>query len=305
MSPLFARPNEIKGLSPLCQQLLDEDLQLFHDDYQQHYLEGESKSSTIGEPYLLYNPDSTQSILLIHGLMAAPEEVREWAEDLFAKGFTVYAPRMAGHGTSAVDLSQRTMAEWIESVNRGHEILKACSEQVSIAGFSTGGAVALYQVMTKPGEFESLISVSAPLKFKKFSAHFARPVNHWNRALRLLNAVTPLNTKRFGKEFATNHADNPHINYLRCPVSSIVEIQQLMKCVQKNISTITTPALIIHGTGDPKVDVKSGRALFKLLPEGNKHYKEIDFHLHGIIRGDIAQRVFREVGLFLGLPKTA
>lgn len=285
----------------LCQQLLDQELQRFEADYQHHYLEGETKPKAIGKPYLLHNPESARGVLLIHGLMAAPEEVREWADFLFSKGYTVYAPRMAGHGTSADDLSQRQMDEWVESVNRGHEILKACCGHIIVAGFSTGGAVALHQATTKPGEFEALISISAPLKFKKFSAHFARPVNNWNRALKRLDSVTPsaISTARLRKEFVTNHADNPHINYLRCPVSSIVEIQRLMKGVQQNLASLSIPTLVIHGTHDPKVDVKSSRELFKQLPDGRKYYREVDFHLHGIIRGKIAQQVFHEVGEFL------
>jgi len=301
MSKQLISDKKTNILPALCQQLLEDEQQRFEADYQRHYLEGETKPKAIGEPYLLHNPDSTRGVLLIHGLMAAPEEVREWADFLFSKGYTVYAPRMAGHGTSADDLSHRQMSEWVDSVNRGHAILKACCERVTIAGFSTGGAVALHQAITKPGEFEALISISAPLKFKKFSAHFARPVNRWNKALSKLDKLTPpfISTSKCQKAFATNHADNPHINYLRCPVSSIVEIQRLMKGVQKNLATLSIPTLIIHGTHDPKVDVKSGRELFRQLPDGNKYYKEVDFHLHGIIRGDIGQKVFCEVDEFL------
>lgn len=301
MNSHISNTEKAKSLSPLCRQLLENERHIFESEYQQYYLEGETKPQNIGQPYLLHNPGSSRGVLLIHGLMAAPEEVREWADFLFSKGYTVYAPRMAGHGTSADDLSNRQMNEWVESVNRGHDILKTCCKHITVAGFSTGGAVALHQAINKPGAFEALISISAPLKFKKFSAHFARPVNNWNSALRLLDSVTPtfIDTAKCRKEFATNHADNPHINYLRCPVSSIVEIQRLMKGVQKNLASLTVPTLIIHGTHDPKVDVKSARELFKRLPDGQKYYKEIDFHLHGIIRGDIAQEVFQEVAAFL------
>jgi len=284
------------------QRLLNNEQALFEEEYQQHYLEGETKTESIGAPYLLHNSESTHGVLLIHGLMAAPEEVREWADFLFAMGYTVYAPRMAGHGTSADDLSNRKMHEWIDSVDRGHDILKACCEHITIAGFSTGGAVALHQAISKPHAFDSLISISAPLKFKKFSSHFAESVNRWNKTLHFLEH-SPLNkiinTESWKKEFVTNHADNPHINYLRCPVSSIVQIKLLMKEVSREISSITIPTLIIHASGDPKIDVQSGRDLFKRIKSEKKQYKEIDFHMHGIVRGEIAKKVFTEVETFL------
>jgi esterase/lipase len=296
---MSARP--IK-LSDHCQRLLNNEQALFEKEYQQHFLEGETKTKNIGEPYLLHNPESTHGVLLIHGLMAAPEEVREWADFLFTIGYSVYAPRMAGHGTSADDLNQRKMQEWIDSVDRGHEILKACCQHITIAGFSTGGAVALHQVIKKPEAFDALISISAPLKFKKFSSHFAESVNNWNRTLRFINNTSfnkVINTKPLRKEFVTNHADNPHINYLRCPVSSIVQIKLMMKGVYNGLSSIRIPTLIIHANGDPKVDVQSGRDIFKRIKSEKKQYKEIDFHMHGIVRGDISKEVFKEIATFL------
>ena len=170
----------MSNLSAHCRDLIDQELSLFEAEYQQYYLAGESKPQAIGRPYLLHHDTSKQGVLLIHGLMAAPEEVRELAEYIYSLGYTVYAVRMAGHGTSADDLANRKASEWIASVDRGHDILKACCEHISIAGFSTGASVALYQVIKKPNAFKTLTCISAPLKFKKLSTHFAEPVNVWN-----------------------------------------------------------------------------------------------------------------------------
>lgn len=101
------------------------------------------------------------------------------------------------------------------------------------------------------------------------------------------------------KLYATNHADNPHINYLRCPISSVVQIQKLMKSVVVKLSSIDIPSLIMHGTDDPKVDVKSAKEIFKRISSPHKTYREVDHHLHGIIRGEVGLEVFKEVGLFL------
>jgi carboxylesterase len=284
------------------QRLVKDEISLFSKDYEQYYLDGETKPRSIGEPFLLLHQDARCGVLLIHGLMAAPEEVREWGEFLFSQGYTVYAPRMAGHGTSAEDLAQRTVEDWAASIEQGHQILKTCCEKIIIAGFSTGGAMALYQVILHPDAYEAVISISAPLKFKKFSAHFAEIVDHWNRLSDFLinkshNQI--MKTLLFQKAFVTNHADNPHINYLRCPVSGIVQIKRLMKKVYPGLSSISIPSLIIHASDDPKVDVESGRAIYKRIASAQKIYKEIDFNLHGIVRGDIAKKVFVEVNGFL------
>jgi carboxylesterase len=289
-------------ISSYCQALLDDELTRFEQDYQKHYLEGETKAKAVGAPYLLHHADADKGVLLIHGLMAAPEEVRQWAEFLYTLGYNVYAPRMAGHGTSADDLSDREMNEWIASVDRGHDILACCSKHIIIAGFSTGGAVALHQAITKPQAFDAVISISAPLKFKKFSAKFAGLVNTWNQTLRQIDALLPFqmnSVKTLRKEFVTNHADNPDINYLRCPVHGIVQIQRLMKAVCRGLPSIQIPSLIIHATHDPKVDVQSAKEIFKRIRARKKRYREVDFDKHGIVRGDITKIVFQEVADFL------
>ena len=81
--------------------LLAAESALFVKEYEKNYSEGESKPPEIGMPFFLHSPGSDTGVLLIHGLMAAPEEVREWANFLHEKNLTVYAPRLSGHGTSS------------------------------------------------------------------------------------------------------------------------------------------------------------------------------------------------------------
>ncbi|MCP4720934.1 MAG: alpha/beta fold hydrolase, partial [Desulfobacteraceae bacterium] len=242
---------------------------------------------------LLRRSSSKTGILLVHGLMAAPEEVREWAQFLYSKGYTVYAPRLAGHGTSAIDLSARRYGEWMESVDCGVDILKTCCEKIVIGGFSTGAGLALYQAIQKPNNFDGVISISAPLKFKGLSANFVEILHAWNIF------AYKFGVKRLAKVYAQNHPDNPHINYHRCPIQGIVEVKALMKKVYNSLASLRIPTLIIQGKNDPKVDGQSGKKIFRQISRPGAYYKEIDFHLHGIVRGPIASSVFDEVEKFL------
>ena len=266
---------------------------LFYGDYEAHFVTGESKPRKIGAPFFHHNPSAETGVLLIHGYMAAPEEVREWAEMLIARGYTVYAPRLAGHGTSAEDLANRTHEEWAASVDRGHAILQGCCKKVIVAGFSTGAGLALAQALAKPDAFQAVISVSAPLKFKSLSVCAVEALDDWNRLCRSLGLSW------FTKAFVTNHADNPHINYLKSPIAGLVQVKALMKTVWAELPGLTTPALIVQGKGDPKVDDKSGNRIFQRISHHKKTYREIVFHRHGIVRDAIAQDLFTEVGAFL------
>lgn len=280
-------------ISTDCQRLIQRESLLFRRDYQKYFVHGETKPYHIGEPYLLHHPESRCGVLLIHGLLAAPEEVREWAEFLLSSGYTVYAPRLAGHGTSAADLARRNYGDWVDSVNRGHAILKTCCQQIVVAGFSTGGGLALHQAITKPEAFSAVISVSAPLKFKSVSSIFAESLDLWNALFRAMGV------KRLRRDFVANDPDNPHINYFRCPVRSIVQVKKMMNKVSGALSTLSMPALIIQADHDPKVEPQSGRRIYDRIASSDKKYREIAFHLHGIVRGEVSREVFTDVASFL------
>ena len=272
---------------------MDQEALLYERDYERHFLAGETKPRPIGEPYLLHHAGTNRGVLLIHGLMAAPEEVREWADDLFSQGYTVYAPRLSGHGTSAADLAQRSYDDWTDSVDRGHAILKTCCERIVVAGFSTGGGLALHQALTKPEAFAGVISVSAPLKFKGLSPCFTEQLDRWNSLLRTLGI------ERMRRDFIVNDPDNPDINYRRCPLRSIVQVKALMRKVYGALPALSIPALIIQGEDDPKVEGRSGRRIYDRIASSDKVYCDVRFHLHGIVRGEISRTVFAEVSAFL------
>ena len=291
------------NLNHVTERLLAAEVDLFAREYEQYYVAGESKPPDIGRPFFLHAPGADTGVLLIHGLMAAPEEVREWANFLHAKNLTLYAPRLSGHGTSSRDLAGRSCQDWLDSVDRGHAILKTCCKKILVAGFSTGAGLALQSAILKPNHFAAVIAVSAPLRFKSFSSRFAELLNgfnclcHWGEISHL------------ARDFVKNDADNPHINYLRCPVRSFVEVKKLMRQLRRFLPDVAIPALVIQANHDPKVAPESGPAIFKRLGSGKKQFAWIDHDRHGIVRGDIAKDVFKIVESFLSahgmIPTTA
>lgn len=275
------------------QQLLAAESALFLREYEKYHTAGKSNPRSIGMPFFLHSPLSDTGVLLIHGLLAAPAEVREWAEFLHAQGLTVYAPRLSGHGTSPHDLASRTTHNWLDSVDRGHAILKTCCKKILVAGFSTGAGLALQSAILKPRDFAAVIAVSAPLKFASFSSRFAELLDGFNRF------CVSSGMNRLAREYMKNDADNPHINYLQCPVSSFVQVKKLMRTVSRSLHNIDIPALVLHAKNDPKVDPASASGIFLRLGTDRKHLALIDFDKHGIVLGPIALEVFREVELFL------
>ena len=58
-------------------------------------------------------------VLLIHGLLASPAELRDYGRYLVKQGYTVLGIRLKGHGTSPYALREQSWEDWYGCVQRG------------------------------------------------------------------------------------------------------------------------------------------------------------------------------------------
>lgn len=269
------------------------DKMLFDKDYKQYYIENESKPKNIGEPFFLKHFFIRKGIILVHGYMAAPEEIRPLADYLYKNGYNVYGVRLRGHGTAPEDLAIQNWKKWYDSASRAYIIMKNSVKTFSIAGFSMGGGIALLQAANKPGRFTGVISINAPLKLMSVASKFAPVIVAWNKLL------TKIKIDKWKMEFVKNDPEYPQINYLRNPVSGGYELDKLMRFVENRLGKVTDPTLIIHASGDPVVDPVSGEEIFEKLGTKEKQLIRVYANHHGILRGKEADEVNAMVLTFL------
>ena len=131
-----AQKTRVEIMSMVKDHLLTKIEAEFLEDYRKYYTKGESKDKGIGYPIFLKQEQEAPGILLIHGYMAAPEEMKAFAQYLHQNGFTVYVPRLKGHGTSPEDLAGTKFEQWIESVEEAFVVLRHSCEEVIVGGFS-------------------------------------------------------------------------------------------------------------------------------------------------------------------------
>lgn len=269
------------------------DLKLFNEDYRGHYIEGESKPEHIGAPFFMTSIFNRYGVILIHGYMAAPEEVKLLAEKIFKAGYDVYGVRLRGHGTSPEDLAGRRWEDWYESVNRGYVVIKNSTKEFAVAGFSTGAGLALLQAARKPDKFKAVIPISAPLRLKDIRSHLSGAVVFFN------NILDKFKMNKQKMEYVANNPENPHINYTRNPIKGTYELDQLMGVVEKELKNITIPALIIQGSHDPVVNPASADEVFDKIGSEKKTLIKVNSVRHGIVRGDELSEVADQVISFL------
>jgi pimeloyl-ACP methyl ester carboxylesterase len=143
----------------------------YRADYKTFFIAGESKPPDQGRSYLIRGRTRDVGVLVIHGYMASPLEVKELVQYLGRQGFWVFAPRLKGHGTSPEDLAVRTCQDWVRSVDQGYAVVRNYCRRVIVGGFSTGAGLAL-DLAARIKDLAGVFAVSPPLRLQDFSARF-------------------------------------------------------------------------------------------------------------------------------------
>ena len=277
----------------LRRQLCRIDQEQFAADYLAHRREGESKPPEIGAPFLLTSFRRRFGVLLVHGYLAAPEEVRPLAEFLHRRGCTVYAVRLPGHGTSPDDLAGRTWEEWLASVERGYLILANTCRNVILGGFSMGAGLVFLAAAGRLPKVRAVFGINPPVRLRKRSAKLVPAVALWDKL------VERIATSQEHARFVPNDPENPDINYTRNPLSSLNELMELMDRVAERLKEVSVPALVIQGSEDPVVHPEGSEELYQKLGAAQKELAVFPSARHVIIRGDDSERIHARVWDFV------
>ena len=221
------------------------------------------------------------AVILIHGFLSSPAEMRGLGERLHAAGCHAIGVRLKGHGTSPWDLRERNWHEWAQSVDRGFDIAKAFSQSIHIVGFSTGGLLALHHAATNPQvRIKTVSSVCAPVHFKNKNMVFVPLVHHANRLVSWVNSegIVP---------FTPNEPENPEVNYQHIPVRALYQLQRFIDQLRANTLAINADVYLYQGDHDPVVDPSSLQTLQRLIVADRKFAITLDSDTHGVIYRNI------------------
>jgi esterase/lipase/1-acyl-sn-glycerol-3-phosphate acyltransferase len=245
-----------------------------------------------GTPYLLSGSTRKIGVVLVHSYLAVPKEVRMLAEFLNSKGLWVYAPRLAGHGTSHRDLAQRSYQEWLLPVEKGYAILSNICDKVVLGGVSIGGCLAL-DLASRLERLAGVFAVCPPLRLKDYSTSFMPELDVWNRILARINGDA------LEREFFEFTSENPYVNYDKNPALGVKEVGTFLDHLQTVLADVLHPSLIVHAAKDPVVDSRGSKIIYDKLGSKKKEYVLKNYDNHVIISGKYAKSVHRLINDFV------
>jgi esterase/lipase len=220
-------------------------------------------------------------VLLVHGLLASPAELRAYGEYLVKQGYTVLGIRLKGHGTSPHALRDQSWEDWYGCVQRGFNILKVHCSHIFVVGFSTGGALALKLAAEHYPEMVGVIAVSVPLKFVNPAFMLVPLLHGTNKLVGWVSAFEGV------KPFIDNEPEHPTINYRNTPVRALYELRLLIAKLDELLPLIAIPTLIMYGDEDPVVSPKGAPIIMGKLGSKHKQIQAIKSQRHGILMENI------------------
>lgn len=231
--------------------------------------------------FLRSTQKAASAVLLIHGFLAGPAEMRSLGERLHAQGHHVLGVRLKGHATSPWDLRSRNWQDWQASVKRGYNIIKAFSQSVHIVGFSTGGLLALLQASDHPSnKIKTVSCISAPIDFINKNMLFVPLLHHANKIARWVSSEGLI-------PFRSNQPEHPEVNYQHIPIRALYQLQLLVEHIKTHPIEIDAEVFLYQSNQDPVVDPVSVEKLNQIIRATDKSMITIDADRHGVVYEDL------------------
>ena len=176
-------------------------------------------------------------VLMIHGFRGSPASVKPWALSLHEKGLSVAVPTLAGHGTHWNDLNKVNWEDWYGVVEKEFLELKKHCDQVFVAGFSVGGALALRLSQIRGSELAGAILVNASIYDERKRFKFVP-------ALSLFLPSIPGGPGDVAKEGVPQHG------YDRIPLRGLNQVRKLWKIVERDLYLVDLPLMVSYSLND-------------------------------------------------------
>lgn len=227
----------------------------------------------LDEPF--FRAGSGTGCLVLHGIGGTPANVRALADRLAADGHTVYAPVLAGHGTTVGDLAASGEEAWIAGAEAALGKLRdAGCGRIYSAGLSLGGLIS--GLLAEGGLLSGCVMICPPVRMKPYLRFAA-----------LISGVFPY-VRYEGK--TRWEAPDAYYNMLRgMSTAKLRDIGRMGKRFSDGIGKLRCPLLAIEAGKDNKVDPDTYRILRDGVP--GMAYRLFPDALHGCTYGEMREKI--------------
>lgn len=216
-------------------------------------------------------------VLLIHGFMGLPGELRSLGDDLARRGYTVSGMLLARHGQHPAALYNVRWQEWYSSAQSAlHELQHRC-RQVIVIGYSLGGLLALR--LAAEHQPAGVVTLAAALElaggWPLRTLPVARYLMPWFYPMRRADFSDPGLRADLAEKMGEINWEDPAVleqlrATIRIPTGAIYEVMRLGQRVRRDLPRVRQPLLIVQGRRDTTVVPRSAEQLYARAGSADK-----------------------------------
>ncbi len=282
------------------------------------------------------HPKKGIGILLIHDYLSSPGEMLHCGRYFQSKGFTVYLPRLPGHGTAPDNLSDVTFTQWMEAVEEGAVLLGGLCSKIIVGGIGMGGVLGLTLQSFIKG-IDAFFMISPPTRIKDYPDEFFPSGGLWNQMIKrtkrhvnekegFVTCFWDNNTDGViarvndDETNASDLGDGSQVNesaseswgisemgamrYSKYPVTALKQVEKLLEQMDSQIKSLEKqdgfpPLLVILPRKNPFIDITASQKLFDRIPAAFKELYLFHEDRHGTLSGKGSQRVYDAIWGFI------
>ncbi|WP_226793722.1 alpha/beta hydrolase [Bacillus sp. B1-b2] len=232
---------------------------------------------------LIFEGDNKRAVLLLHGFTGNTSDVRLLGRYLNTKGYTCYIPLYKGHGVPPEQLVESGPKDWWKDVQEGYQQLKDMGyEEIAVGGLSLGGVFSLKLGYTVP--VKGIVTMCAPTSIKSEEVMY--------------DGVLEYARQYKQREKKSEEVIEEEISQFK-PMSTLKELQQLIKDVRNSIDLIYSPVFVIQARNDHMIDINSANIIYNEVESLEKDIKWYEKSGHVITHDQEKEQVFEDFYQFL------
>ena len=250
---------------------------------EKHYMTGSAP--------IFIDKNSEVGVLLLHSYTSTPYEMKDLANYLSDKGITIYAPLIAGHGTTPEDLAKVTIEDWQTSVEDAYLLLKEKCKKVFVIGSSFGGNLAFHLATKFTNPLSGVVSMGTPIKVFWQKSFLAGLYTY---------GLLKKNQKKHRRDYHFTFDDIDQVVYPVMPVKSLRRFFHFFrKITPRSLPKIKAPTLIIQSSHEKIVNPDSAQYIHEKLGSQNKRILWMNGSTHALTITEKRGLIFNTIYHFI------
>jgi carboxylesterase len=199
-----------------------------------------------------------RALLLVHGGGDTPQTLRYLGDVLHARGYTVRAPLLPGHGRTLRDFAAVSADAWLDTVRAEYRALRERYQWVGLIGLSMGGALAVQLAAEVDSGLPALALVAPYVTVSERVRRAARLAPFWG-------LLTPYVRSADGRSI---HDPAEHTKSLAYGIFTAAALRALTVSADRAaalLPKVTAPTLFIQSREDNRIAPVDAERAFERL----------------------------------------